>query len=570
MPTVKIDGRETEVPPGATILDAARRLGIDIPTLCHRDGYEPSGSCLVCVVKVRGQDRFVPSCAARAVDGMEIESETDEVHRVRRAALELLLGDHLGDCVAPCQLACPAHVDVPLMLRQIRDGEFRKAIATIKRDVALPATLGRVCARSCEKACRRAAADAPVDICRLKAQVAEDDLARDTPYSPPRNRDSGRRVAILGAGPSGLSAAYHLLQSGHRVAVFDERSRPGGRLRDEFDPATLPGELLDAEIAQIVRLGAELRLETTVDERSFKELRTDFDAVLICCGAKGRSLAARWGLATKEETVQIDKGTYRTNLDGVFAAGSIVRTGPSVVRSVADGKEAAAAIDAYLAGEPVPLAPRIFTVRSGRLTPEEVSLLIDQVTTFASVGCLGHSEAVAQKPPGATAGLPSSASGATGVSPVLPDQPHGQDARGTRATAEDSDSALGEARRQAARCLHCDCRGKDDCRLKRYAEQYDARPTRYQGTRRKLVLLRSGSGVIYEPGKCIDCGLCIQAAARRRDVLGLTFIGRGFDVRVGVPFDRSLDEALGELAAECVAVCPTAALVMDDRRVAGA
>ena len=78
--------------------------------------------------------------------------------------------------------------------------------------------------------------------------------------------------------------------------------------------------------------------------------------------------------------------------------------------------------------------------------------------------------------------------------------------------------------------------------------------------------VRAASGVVYEPGKCIDCGLCIQIAARGREPLGLTFIGRGFDVRVGVPFDRSLDEALGALAAECVEACPTGALCFVGRR----
>ncbi|MBN1588448.1 MAG: (2Fe-2S)-binding protein [Pirellulales bacterium] len=520
MPRISIDGREIEVPPGATILDAARRLGIDIPTLCHRDGCEPSCSCLVCVVRVRGQKRFVPSCATRAVEGMEVESETDEVHRARRMALELLLGDHLGDCVAPCELSCPLHMDIPSMLRQIRDGEWGKAIATIKRDIALPAVLGRVCPKPCEKACRRGVADGAVAICALKGQTAEIDLASDAPYAPPCKPDSGRRVAVVGAGPCGLAAAFHLAQAGHRVTLLDDQPQPGGRLRHEFDASTLPRDLLDAEMAQVLRLGAEVRLSTSIgDKTAFDQLRNRYDAVLVCCGVQGKEPCAPWGLTGNQGAVQIEKGTYRTNLDGVFAAGSVVRNKTSVVRSVADGKEAAVAIDAFLCGSSTDASRRPFTVRAGRLAPEEVSVMIEQVETFSDV-------------------------------------------------PEASTSALEEARRQAARCLHCDCRGRNDCRLKLHAEQYDARPTHYQGARRELVLLRGNSGVLYEPGKCIDCGLCIQIASSRRDLLGLTFIGRGFDVRVGVPFDGSLDEALGELAAECVAACPTAALSMDTPRLA--
>jgi NADH dehydrogenase/NADH:ubiquinone oxidoreductase subunit G len=117
-----------------------------------------------------------------------------------------------------------------------------------------------------------------------------------------------------------------------------------------------------------------------------------------------------------------------------------------------------------------------------------------------------------------------------------------------------------EAVEQAARCLHCDCRGLSACKLRRYAAQYGADPHRYHGPRRLFRQIAQQSAVIYEPGKCIDCGLCIQIAQRAGEPLGLSFVGRGFDVRVGVPFNRSLEEALGKVAAQCVAACPTAAL----------
>ena len=112
-----------------------------------------------------------------------------------------------------------------------------------------------------------------------------------------------------------------------------------------------------------------------------------------------------------------------------------------------------------------------------------------------------------------------------------------------------------------------DCRALATCKLKQYAELYGADAKRYRGERAPFQQSTQHSQVIYEPGKCIDCGLCIQVTSRAASALGLTFIGRGFDVRVGVPFDRSLDEALGELAAECVAVCPTAALSLGDPKL---
>jgi NADH dehydrogenase/NADH:ubiquinone oxidoreductase subunit G len=96
--------------------------------------------------------------------------------------------------------------------------------------------------------------------------------------------------------------------------------------------------------------------------------------------------------------------------------------------------------------------------------------------------------------------------------------------------------------------------------LRQYAQDYEAKPTRYKGQRRLFVQKAQHPDVIYEAGKCIDCGLCIQTAAKAGEKLGLTFVGRGFDVRVAVPFDRSIAQALKHSADQCVNACPTGAL----------
>jgi NADH dehydrogenase/NADH:ubiquinone oxidoreductase subunit G len=109
MITLAIDGQPVKASEGTTVLDAARKLGIEIPTLCFLEGCRPETSCMVCLVKDLRTGKFLPACATTVWDGLAVESETDEVHAMRRTALELLLGDHLGDCEAPCRLAHPLH-----------------------------------------------------------------------------------------------------------------------------------------------------------------------------------------------------------------------------------------------------------------------------------------------------------------------------------------------------------------------------------------------------------------------------------------------------------------------------
>jgi NADPH-dependent glutamate synthase beta subunit-like oxidoreductase/ferredoxin len=507
-----------------------------------------------------------------AVDGMVIESETEEVRQVRKTALELLLSDHVGDCLAPCHFACPAHMDVPVMLRQITAEQLREAIVTVKASIALPAVLGRVCPKPCEKGCRRAAADGAVAVCGLKRFVADVDLASGNPYLPECNPLTGKRVAIVGAGPTGLSAAYYLRREGHAVTLFDARPEAGGRLRHETAPEELPREVLDAEIATIVGLGIELRLSTTVGdgerlekgtvprttqanlqetrpsaqgdsplfetspgdsvetnaedalnpaEVTLDDLRRQFDAVLLACGNVAKDRVAAWGLKPAAHGILAEKETFATNLPGVFAAGNAIRAKGLIVRSVADGHEAAMAIGRYLAVGKAAGQPKPFSVRAGKMAGEELTRWIAM-----------SSSAARQEPK--------------------------------------EDATLLEAAAQSARCLHCDCRAVDTCKLRRYAAEYGADWDRFRGGRKPVEQLIEHDHVIFEPGKCICCGLCIQIASKAGEPLGLTFIGRGFDVRVGVPFNRSLDEALQKVAAQCVAACPTAAFALKQDKPASA
>ena len=516
MPTFFIDNREVEVPPGTTILEAARKLDIHIPTLCHLEGLAPSTSCFVCVVKIKGLAHLVPACATVAHEGMVVESETEEVHEARTTALELLLSDHLGDCLAPCHTVCPAQMNIALMNRQIAEGDLEGALVTVKNDIALPAVLGRICPAPCEKGCRRAAHDEAVSICLLKRYVADVDLARPEPYLPARAPDSGKSVAVIGAGPAGLAAAYYLLIDGHAVTAFDDAEQPGGALRTSMPDGLLPLEVLDAEVAVIRRLGARFRLGTAVGaDPSLADLKRDFDAIFIACGELPKETREAWGLRSGPKGIAVDRRTYQTSDEGVFAGGNAVAPSRMTVRAVAHGKEAAAAISQYLTGRPVTGASRPFTSRFGKLRDGEVELFLPEA-----------SDAKRLEPSGAAA---------SGFTPE-------------------------EAPAEALRCLHCDCRKPDNCKLRDYSELYGAGQTRFKAERRLFVQHRQHGEVVFEPGKCISCGICITITEEAREPLGLTFIGRGFDVRVGVPFGASLDKGLTTVARRCVEDCPTGAL----------
>lgn len=350
MPSLNIDGRAVEVPEGATVLDAARRLGVDIPTLCHHPDFAPSTSCMACVVRIDGARNLVPSCATIAAEGMEVESDTEEVRAARRVAIELLMSDHAGDCVAPCQRADALHVDVPLFLRQVATGQIADAAGTLEASgLSLddPAALDFTRA---EKACRRGRFDESVDVGRIAQYV----------------------VGSLEAGVSGHA------------------------------PPT----------------------------------------------------------------------TYRQ-----------------------------------------------FTVHISKLSEEEMAELL---------------------------------AGATEGDRVPP-----ADAAGGAYSAE-------EARLEASRCAHCDCRMAHDCVLRDAAEAYEVKPSRYRAVRPSLEQDRSHSKILHEPGKCIRCGLCLQVAERAGEPVGLSFVGRGFEMNVKVPFGSPLSEALALCAEACADVCPTGSLARVD------
>lgn len=517
MPKLTIDQRGIEVPAGTTLLEAARALGIEIPTLCHRQGYAPFTSCMVCMVKDCASGKMLPACSAAVQEGMDIRANGDEVAAARKDTLDLLLSEHVGNCEGPCRRGCPADVNIPWILTQIEQGRLEAAAAHLNRYLTFPSMVERICKAPCEKTCRRGEYDAAVSIRHLLRHVADRDLERGSPAVPRPASSRGKRVAVVGAGPTGLAAAYHLLLAGYDCAVLDEQETAGGTVRRFIPEAVLPRAILDAEIGKLDNLGARFEMKTRIGhDVSMEELRTDYDAVVLAVGKLKPESPAAFGLRGGPYGIEVRPGTFQASIDHVFSGGDAVRPFQDAARSVSDGRLVAESVRLYLSGEPPLPRRRRFNSRVGRLQGEELERFVDGYDRGGR---------------------------------VTPD----------RGAADGFTPA--EALREAARCLHCECLKAGPCKLRLYADAYGARQDGYlHRVRATYSRVLQHADVIFEPGKCIKCGLCVRIARERGEPLGLTFVDRGFDVRVAVPFDDSMAEGLRGIADECVEACPTAAL----------
>jgi len=287
MITVNINGKQVKTEKGKKILDVAAENGIEIPTLCHDKELAPYGSCWVCAVKVKNRKGFVTACGTEALDGMEIETDSIEVHKARKMALELLLSDHYADCEAPCKIACPDNVDIQSYVSLIANGEHKEAVKVIKETLPMPLSIGRVCPAFCEEECRRDIVDEPIAIRQLKRHAADFDIFNKNPYVPEKEQDNGRSIAIVGAGPSGLTCGYYLSNKGYKVTVFESAPKAGGWLRYGIPEYRLPKKILDKEIKLMCKNGMKIKYKTQLGKDfSLSDLNKEYDAVYLAIGAQ--------------------------------------------------------------------------------------------------------------------------------------------------------------------------------------------------------------------------------------------------------------------------------------------
>ncbi|OGO56586.1 MAG: hypothetical protein A2V84_12845 [Chloroflexi bacterium RBG_16_70_13] len=290
---IEVDGRVIEGFEGQTILEVCRDNGIEIPTLCYEPKLPGFGACRMCVVEVEGEEHPPISCSRDAEAGMKVQTQTEELRRLRRTNLELIFSDHNAYCLPPCQNKCPSHIDIPGFLKQNAEGNWRESTRIFKRTIPFPSVLGRVCPAPCEEHCRRDEVDEAIAI-RDSHRYAGDQVIKamlDEDLDPPVpfevQAKTGRKAAVIGSGPAGMAAAYYLLITGHEVTVFERDPAPGGMLRYGIPQYRLPKvEVLEAEYESVTRLGGKmvcnqaLGRDFTLDDLQFQ----GFDAVLIAIG----------------------------------------------------------------------------------------------------------------------------------------------------------------------------------------------------------------------------------------------------------------------------------------------
>jgi ferredoxin len=309
--------------------------------------------------------------------------------------------------------------------------------------------------------------DEPITIRELHRDTG---LATEAAFPAFEFPDVGKKVAVIGSGPAGLSCAWALRQRGYDCTVFDALPKAGGTLRDND---ALPMDVLDAEVEWLEQSGIVFELGSAI---SMHGISAEFDGVVF---------------AEAEAS-----GTH-------FADAFYAEEHKLAVKAVANGKAAALALDRFLKGDATEVT-NPFDSKIGKLRDSELQELVKN--------CTEHAE----RP---------------------------------------------EPQVEAARCLHCDCRKPVSCKLRIYSERYGADQREFPADERKHVqLIGHNEAVVFEPGKCIKCGLCVKITKRAGEELGLAFVGRGFNTQVAVPFGETLQSGLKSAARECVEACPTGAL----------
>ena len=298
-----VERRIASSPPGLCPVD----MTLTFLNLCHA---QSCGKCVPCRVGL-GQ---LSALLRQVLDGTGTLETIDTIEATAQvildtadcaigvdAARQVLMGmrgfrdDYIshvteGRCLGglenpvPCVALCPAGVDIPGYVALVSEGRYADAVKLIRKDNPFPTACAYICEHPCKARCRRGMIDDPINIRGLKKFAVNN---AGTVPNPPCAPDTGKRVAIVGGGPGGLSAAYYLRLMGHSVTVYEQQKKLGGMLRYGIPSYRFPREKLDEEIASILSTGIEVKLETTIGKDiSYNDLRKQYDALYLAIGAQ--------------------------------------------------------------------------------------------------------------------------------------------------------------------------------------------------------------------------------------------------------------------------------------------
>ena len=568
--SIWIDGKEVTAIPGEAILRAAQRAGFNVPTLCDDEKLAPAAACRMCLVEIEGYHRPMPSCHLPVEPGMKITQASESLFKLRKQNLEYILSDHNAYCMPPCQISCPTHIDIPGYLELMAKGQHVEAARLVKEVLPFPYMLGLVCPKPCQEVCRRGLVEEEIAICQCHGYTGEMVMEMDKAPTPfPQLPATGKRVAVVGAGPAGMTAAYYAALKGHAVTVFDMMEKQGGIARYGIPEYRLPKVKLDKELNSVWQLrdtefkgGMMLGRDFSIDDL----FTQGYDAVFLGIGAwrsnelriPGEDLPGvieainYLRMNAEGNPVPVGKGQKVVVLGGGFTTFDCARTSRrlgaevtvvyrrsrkemgavTVIQCIAQGKLAAKAIDRYLAGDDMA------RVAEEIAAEEAVPELIDIVP---------------YKPEEPQVRMP-----------MLP---FTERVQSFQLIENGYDKAAAE--KEAARCLQCVCPDVGRCHLQRLSLEHGLTDNRFH--RAEPVDYHdyeydfSHDFILRDLNKCINCTQCVRIC---RDVIGANcygLMGGGYDSIVTTPWNVSLKYTDCVSCGACAETCPTGALMMRER-----
>jgi len=267
------------------------------PVSLAEPGYDPRK--ILHMIKLGLKDRLLSSevlwycthcetCTFVCPQGVKFNTVIDVLREmaIKEGYADPSRYEQWGTC--PCKAGCPANINIQGFVGAILRGRYEQGVRLIKQQMPFASVCGRVCWHPCEANCNRGRLDEPVSIKNLKRFLSDMDIESGSPYLPKKKPATGKKAAVVGSGPAGLTAAYYLAIEGHDVVVFEKHPLPGGMMALGIPEYRLPQEVLQAEIDCIRRLGVEIRVNTPVGPQlPLEKLRDEYDAVFLAVGLPG-------------------------------------------------------------------------------------------------------------------------------------------------------------------------------------------------------------------------------------------------------------------------------------------